>query len=261
MRLMSHIRKHPTTGIFWYRRVVPPLLRGHMPPVPGFDDKPDRTEFSKTLRTRDKGEANRAAALIDRADDTALTQAERSIQPSRECEGTLPARARSRPIRPQEAFAALERWRSHEIAEAKQRIFNGDKAQSYWERAADHRDGRYILQQFGSSPRSRPDGWQALPGFDDILVRALSEQGLSIELGHPALEWLRPSFATGWYELLRATDLMRKGLWAWDETPPVRTGSSPTSTAGASTLFLARLEAWRTVLPMKERQRDSMPPM
>jgi hypothetical protein len=79
MRLMSHIRKHPTTGIFWYRRVVPPPLRGHMPSVPGFDDKPDRTEFSKPLRTRDKGEANRAAALIDRAVETALTQAERSI--------------------------------------------------------------------------------------------------------------------------------------------------------------------------------------
>jgi hypothetical protein len=36
MRLMSYIRKHAKTGIFWYRRSVPEALRPHLSVVPGF---------------------------------------------------------------------------------------------------------------------------------------------------------------------------------------------------------------------------------
>src|SRR5687767_5124250 len=102
-------RKHPRTGLYWYRRVVPPALRGSVPPVEGFEHKPERVEFSKTLNTRDKAEANRAAALLDRAVEAALQEALTGE----------PERDHSRPtlaLRPADAFRALEQWKRDELA-------------------------------------------------------------------------------------------------------------------------------------------------
>ena len=76
MRLASYVRKHPVTGIFWYRRAVPPHLRGSLPQVAGFAHNPNRAEFVKTLRTRDIADANRAAARIDVTVQEAMDMAE-----------------------------------------------------------------------------------------------------------------------------------------------------------------------------------------
>jgi hypothetical protein len=82
MRLMSYIRKHPKTGIFWYRRSVPPALRAHVPNVAGFADKSGRTEFTKTLGTQSEAEANRLAAKIDVVVQVALDEAKHVKSPS-----------------------------------------------------------------------------------------------------------------------------------------------------------------------------------
>jgi hypothetical protein len=64
---MPYIRKHARTGIFWYRRSVPPALRPHLPVVPGFADKSGRTEFTKTLETQSEPEATSRGPIVDEA--------------------------------------------------------------------------------------------------------------------------------------------------------------------------------------------------
>ncbi|MFZ4410371.1 MAG: DUF6538 domain-containing protein, partial [Paracraurococcus sp.] len=52
MRLTAYCRQRAKTGLYEYRRVVPPDLRLHVPDVPGFTQKLGRIEFTKSLRTR-----------------------------------------------------------------------------------------------------------------------------------------------------------------------------------------------------------------
>jgi len=65
VRVMSYVRLRGKTGIWEYRRVIPPRLRPVIPSLEGFDSRPGRTEFTKSLDTRAKAEANRRAAIID----------------------------------------------------------------------------------------------------------------------------------------------------------------------------------------------------
>jgi hypothetical protein len=74
---MANIKQRAKTGIFDYRRVVPERLRGHLPPVVGFPDKPDRCEFTQSLETRNVRDANKAAAELDACVDGAFADAER----------------------------------------------------------------------------------------------------------------------------------------------------------------------------------------
>jgi hypothetical protein len=65
MRAMSYFRLRKKTGLYEYRRFIPPELRGHLPPVTGFPDKPGRTKFTLALGTAKVAEANQRAAEID----------------------------------------------------------------------------------------------------------------------------------------------------------------------------------------------------
>jgi hypothetical protein len=76
---MANIRLHRKTGIYWYRRAVPAELRLFLPEVAGFPHKPSRTEFTRTLRTRSKAEANREAAVIDQQVAAAFDAARKRV--------------------------------------------------------------------------------------------------------------------------------------------------------------------------------------
>jgi integrase len=255
MRLASYVRKHSATGIFWYRRAIPPHLRGAVPEVPGFAHNPARVEFSKTLRTRDMAEANRAAARIDGSVQKALEAAEQASQgvtaPLTEAL-TPPESVR---IKPQDALAAIERWRTQEIAYAEQRIFNGDESLSAWEAAVREPDAQYCLQQFVLAGREFPDGWKAVAGFDEVLIKALATVNMTVPAGHPALYWLRRSFAAEWWDILRAIERMRQGLWTWDGADAAPVSPQVTSLATATPLLVS-VEEWSKVLPLKDRQKS-----
>ena len=252
MRLSSHIRKHPRTGLYWYRRVVPPALRGSVPPVEGFEHKPERVEFSKTLNTRDKAEANRAAALLDRAVEAALQEA-LTGEP-----GNVITRARLWPFGQRMLSERSEQWKRHELARRSDSFFNGATTPEWWEEAANPPDVHYRLQQFAASSRSLPDGWRDIPNFDKALRRALASQRLQVPDGHPSVPILRPSFAEAWHELLRAAEKMRHGVWNWREAEEAQAGPSIVGAKerGSGTPFLYRLEEWQKLLPTKDRQRD-----
>jgi hypothetical protein len=72
---MSYVGLRSETGIYEYRRVIPPRLRSVIASVEGFDNKPGRTEFTKSLDTRAKAEANRRGAIVDLKLQAALDRA------------------------------------------------------------------------------------------------------------------------------------------------------------------------------------------
>jgi len=156
MRLMSYIRKHHKTGIFWYRRSVPAALGSHLPVVAGFAEKPGRTEFTKTLNTRTEAEANRCAAEIDRVVQIALDEAKRRItQPQSSGAYVAPephpqpppaiSRERSH-IKPADLFAASDRWKATEIDRLEIAILNDESTDIVGDESLGVH-GRYDIQQ------------------------------------------------------------------------------------------------------------------
>lgn len=229
VRLMANIRVHPKTEILWYRRVIPARLRPHVPPVEGFALKPDRTEFTKTLGTRSKAEANRKAAALDRLVDEALRDAERRLAASNGYTGAVADLGTTTVhpmIAPNEAFAALERWRCAEIAAAERRLFNREPEVRRTD--ADLARTRLVMA-LRDRPMRHRKGWLKIEGFDSKLASALTSHGVPATSDHPALMHLRDEFAAAWEEVIAAEEKMRSGLWAWtiDQSPPL---SSPAST-------------------------------
>ncbi|MDP2356210.1 MAG: hypothetical protein Q8M31_09130 [Beijerinckiaceae bacterium] len=104
MRLMSYIRRHPKTGVYWYRRSVPERLRGLLPVVDGFQDKSGRVEFTRTLKTKDEREANRQAATLVLAVQRAIDIAEKKL-------AARPSVPEGATLEPGAIFAGIERWR------------------------------------------------------------------------------------------------------------------------------------------------------
>ena len=238
---MSHIRLRPKTGLFEYRRAVPERLRGHVPHVDGFSDNPSRIEFTRSLGTNRKADANRLAARLDMAVEIALTEAERAAGAAE----PAPVVPNSRALRPGEAFQVIEAWERAERTEAETRLFNGDEAPAWFEdAAASHRDVRYNLQQ---------GEYDKVPGFDSVLLHSFERSGLPLRIGHPALPHLRGPFARAWYRVLRAVEHMRVGTWTYEaEEPAALAPATVAPPAGPKLDFKA--EEWGTGLGFKSRQ-------
>lgn len=66
MALMTYIRKHPKTGVYEYRRVVPEALRAGV----------GKREIRRTLGTRDANEAKRLGHEVAAEVDRLLQEAE-----------------------------------------------------------------------------------------------------------------------------------------------------------------------------------------
>ena len=62
----SYLRRHPRTGIYWFRRAVPPSLRPSI----------GRCEIVRSLKTRDHREARRLALMQALEVEDMLAQAE-----------------------------------------------------------------------------------------------------------------------------------------------------------------------------------------
>jgi integrase len=257
MRLMSNTKIHDKTGIIWYRRAVPTALRGRCPAIPGFPYKPDRRELTKTLQTRSEAEANRRAALIDIEVEKAF---ERALSPS----GLTPAqKSVATPVRITPAIArnAIAKWRIGEIDEIRLRAFNEEKGRSRFEAVCDFPDGAYLVQQYAQYPRPNGELWQRIPDFDELLVSALTSQGVSITTNHPAIAHIRPVFAEAWDMVLNASfRVSRSPAGVWDETCDLEdaaTREGKEGTPSPLTPFAAHLDEWIAAQrEMKPRQRD-----
>lgn len=254
---MSNTKIHEKTGIVWYRRVVPSDLRGRCPSIPGFADKPDRRELTKTLETRDEAEANRRAALIDIEVENAFKTAR---SPAR-LVAAQPPKAVAR-LTPQIVRDALLRWQVSEIEDIRLRTFNEEAQRSPFEAVLDVVDGAYLIQQYAESPVSNPDNWQRIPDYDGCLVAALSSQGIAISIDHPAVRSIRPQFAKVWNKVLRVAFELRnvpRGVWDFDDDDEVSTTDDSKAKGKPPTLtpFASYLDDWideqRETTP---RQRD-----
>jgi integrase len=241
MRLMSYIREHPKTGIYWYRRAVPPHLRGRVPRLDGFPENQNRAEFTRSLGTRSKAVANRLAAKLNEVVEMGLSDAANAVAAPE----LAPLEPINRALRPGEAFQAIDAWEKAERAEAETRLFNGDATPAWFEKAASaHPDVLYFLQQ------REPD---KVPGFDAALLSALGRTGLLLREGHPALTHLRKPFAAAWYRVLRAVEHMRSGTWAYEiEEAAATTPATVPARAGPKLEFKA--DEWGTGLGLKSRQ-------
>ncbi len=273
MRLMSYLRLHPKTRIYWYRRAVPPRLRNHLPPIPGFDHKPGRTELTKTTGVRGKAEANRIAADIDRQVQIAFDAAEQAVTASQVARAGAESRTEGEsvskilsvaavPVSPAAALAAFERWKAESIKQAELLIFNGENG-ILEDEFTIQTDFKYNLQQFSYNPRGNSELWRKIFGFDDALCAALADRGINISSSHPAISRLRPAFAEAWWEVVRAKDRMAWGDWTFgDEVdqpssaePLVPTLPQSAQTPNATaTPFLSALDAWKSQAAMKPRQ-------
>jgi integrase len=184
MRLHPHVRRRPKTGIYEYRRVVPPRLRGHLPPVEGFPNKADRSEFTQSLGTRSIPEANRSAAAIDTRVSAAIAAAERRLVQDRahahrlDPDRVLPAfdhrhaaqDAAPPPtpvvLDPASVERAFAHWRDAEISRRRLEIFNTAPGIDL-SPAASARSDRYAILLF------QPEPWRKPPPQYDEAAHAL----------------------------------------------------------------------------------------
>lgn len=109
MALMTYIRKHPKTGVYKYRRVVPEALRVRV----------GRREIRRTLGTRDANEAKRLGHEVAAEVDRLLQEAEAGTSalsaPSENISMPIvkrPTRVELAPL----AEALAEKWRRENLA-------------------------------------------------------------------------------------------------------------------------------------------------
>jgi integrase len=237
MRLMSYVKVRPKTGLYEYRRVVPPELRAHLPPVPGFTLKPGRTEFTKALGVGAKreAEANRRAAEIDRVVEAALrhaAEAARRQSPPIQKGNTAapPPEAVRPPVSPQQAFAALDRWLERSIRQEEVRVFNNP---------GQHLTGWHGDDTLNEAAKHLSYGrYEQIPDFDERLVAALTSEGIQISVGHPALGRLRHGFCRRWLALLNAEGQMHTSGYDWSgmtgDVPAIKAVEVPVSPTNAN---------------------------
>lgn len=251
MRLMANIKRHQKTGIYWYRRVVPAALRGRAPVVEGFPSNPDRTEFTLSLRTRSKADANREAARIDAAVGAALATA----SAARNAAAAMPKAPPTSIVTPMVAFAALERWEAGRIRAAELRVFNEPDRETV--KADPARSDLVVTLR--ERPMRHTKAWMRIEGFDARLAEALTSEGLAVGLDHPCLPHLRDAFAKSWDHVLTAEWQMSVGCWEWLE-PQEDAPQAPREVVLGSRRALTRTRTLREMFDdyLKEARKAGM---
>lgn len=264
MRLMAYTRKHPKTGMYWYRRAVPPRLRSHLPPVSGFRSKAARTEYTKSLDTRDLRQANRKAGEIDQRVQAALDQAQAAldgaaviapiISPT-----SLPTRGYTR----HQLRSAIIDWHREQIERAEAEIIGNPPADPEQAAAAEMDRAR----QWWSI--TEPGRHLANPDLYPAISEALASRGMSITPDHPALRHVADPYAILAHYLHIARHHMLRGEWrevddmraVADEWMSETTGPNAPPTAPApkpdpraDKPFLASISDWQATLKHKKRQ-------
>ena len=258
---MSYVRKRARTGIFEYRRVIPPELRPFIHQVTGFATKPGRTEFTQSLQTRFEAEANRRGAALDQHVQIGLDDARnrRAKLPRGEGQGqSREIATRVVVVSRTAAFEALDRWKQTEIEASADSAFNGTVHKSLGDEAQSQPDMRYHLQQI---TLGNANACARIAGFDSVLASVLRSQGIGISEDHPAIAEMRRAFAEAWQALLQAKERMGLRLWDFrptsaaqetsneqvepDVQPEERTPARP---------FLMLLERWKATAVMQPHQ-------
>lgn len=271
MRLMAYTRKHPKTGIYWYRRAVPPRLRGHLPPVSGFGNKTDRTEYTKSLETRDLRQANRKAGEIDRRIQAALDQAQAVLDGSAATSVAVRVSAAPRPpasgYTRQQLRSAVAEWHRAEMERAEAEIIANPPTDPEQAAAAEmDRAGKWWSV-------TEPDAHLANSDLYPALAKALASRGMTIAADHPALSHVAEPFAFASSHLCMVRHHMLRGEWrAVDDIreeadewmsassgphlPPATPAPEPDKPADprADKPFLDAISSWKKDMPYRGRQ-------
>jgi hypothetical protein len=189
MNTTANLKRDPRSGIYRYRRTVPPRLVGLVEPVEGFEFIQERKYFEKSLGVRDKAPANRLASELDKLVSEALKRAERRLQSG----VTAPAKMNSNPtaaakIDIRHALKSLGAWADTRTDAADDRYVNAgekpERSESDMLLATIPHDGRKAIWD-GAEAR------KVIPDFDGRLVAALASQEIDITPAHAALRLLR----------------------------------------------------------------------
>jgi len=191
-------------GTYEVRRVVPPDCI----------DKIGKKTLTRRLNTSRYAEAAKWAPPI-------LREFEGQIEAAR-AGASSPANA----VDPRKAMNAIQRWRMDELRRAEVRAFNepDEEIPDPDTNRAEYRKFRvrYFELRDGLSSRKR---WEDVPGFNGRLLSVLRDQGITIDIEHPAISRLRPVFQDAWNDVVRYEDGLRSGALVPGELPPMTTPS------------------------------------
>ncbi|MGH8328176.1 MAG: hypothetical protein ACRET2_15590, partial [Steroidobacteraceae bacterium] len=158
-----------------------------------FSPKPGRREFTASLKTRDRREANARARRYEDAVESVLRSAAERLALQTAGTGYI--------VDPEVAHAAIDRWQAAEIKRARVRCFGSSEIDDIYaaERVMRAEEG---LSCYLTDPDAPPVGYQ--PGqfvsrLRAELRRALAGEGLPLPADHPVLPRLLLPFARAWY--------------------------------------------------------------
>jgi integrase len=190
---MSYIEADRKTGIYQYRRRYPTDVKALF----------DTPFFRRSLKTRDKAEANRRAVALGPEFDRLIADAREKL--TNKTAGQTANGFQTRMIDPGEAIEAVEGWCEAEIVKVALETANG--VHSADESSRVQRSN--LIVALRGSDRFR--GYSAVPNFDARLIQVLASRGGSVSLDHPILKILRPAFRDAWLQVEEAIDKMQRG--------------------------------------------------
>jgi integrase len=211
MRLMRNVLRRGET---WYVRVAIPDRARHL-----FGGKREHWE---SLKTEDELVAiERAAPVIARIKRIIANSAKDPRA------AISPDEHKAQQIDPGHAWAAMIRWFQSECEQARVDAFNGALGAPD---GPEDLEELVILDRLGSDPEPTGDG---IPGFDDMLFRALGSQGIALSSGHPAIQRLRPMFARNLLGVLEGRQVLRRAdaveFWTSPAPPSLEPPEAPVS--------------------------------
>lgn len=224
--------------------------------VPGTRVLPDGTYEVRRVVPPDCIEAIGKKTLTRRLNTTRYADAAKWAPPIlREFEGLIEAAraGASTPmaaVDPRKAMNAIERWRLDELRRAEVRAFNEPDEEIPDSQTNRSEHLKYLVRYFelrdGLSSRKR---WEEVPGFNDRLLSVLRDQGITIDIEHPAIARLRPVFQDAWNDVVKYEDGLRSGALVPGELPPtttpISTPASPSPEASDGPTILEIFEHWK----------------
>ena len=216
MHKMNHLRRSKN-GQWEVRIVVPADCR----------ERIGKSNLTRRLGRVTRSEANRLAADI-------VAEFKAQIEKARQ---PLPPLVT---LKPNQAIAALGRWRDSEIARVRLERFN---APGYGSPSDISKFGSWV-EQIGNMGRERHELRQRLSAGmlrleqDATILSVLADNGMQIEATHPAMPALRNSFAQMLIAVMDAEDAARYGDYgAPNEEVPTSSGSPPRSKVSTGDLI------------------------
>jgi integrase len=234
MALMKYLRQRSKGGTYYVVMTIPTHAR-HL-----FGE---RKQVWISTRTKNEIDALRVGAPLVAEMKAKIGEAAKlpDVAADRLEEVSFSRRVRT-PIHPEDAFAALARWRTAEIERHYEAAFNGSlPAWAVTEHWFEHTD-RLSALKTGAF----------VPHFSERLSDALNSQGVVCDQNHPALRQIpiRREFAAMWAEIEeRYCEFGRRDYKGWREARAALVGElpAPQLVASAPPTMIPQLETGSTL--------------